>query len=503
MKSAASFLSAALFAAGLFVFAFPAAESVAQTTVIPERPPISEMGCRLRILGSFYNPTGGSAGDGGCECPEGMRLVEPSPLPPNSEGLCEAPRAADACSHITGGMLDEANNVCGCAADGEEIFEKSDGTTACEAPVACIFGVRNGDNECECPAGFSLENAQTGLCMQNASPIDPATEYSENDCLASGWGVREERDGSNNIAQVCAIPLLGQGAAPTARQFSPSARTTGCLLVVDGAYDTSHSSVSGLPRCGAADVFGDGGIPVRPTDFNPLRHRIVLSCPSGFERDPNDGRLCAAVRVVAPGGGGVSGSGGESGGKTSGAQRFAIGAGIIILAGAAVGAWDEGGNLSAFSLSPSADYEYDDGAWRARHGARLNYHNDAWSLWWSAEQTRIGDDSESRFGWGGAWRGEVLRLDAAALISDDSTGLRAGAGAEWDFHGWALRPSWQLRAETAERGVWSSRMDADIAAEWARLGWKVRPSFGATGSLGDAAADEAFMRLRVERTLGW
>ena len=205
-----------------------------------------------------------------------------------------------------------------------------------------------------------------------------------------------------------------------------------------------------------------------------------------------------------------AGSGGGDSGvdanKTSSTEHFALGAGIIILAGAAFGAW-QNGDASAFSMTPTSEHSYADGSWRTRHGTRLNYHGDEWSLWWSAETENVfgessGEWSGSRFGWGGAWRGDGVYVDAAALISPDGTDFRAGAGADWDVRGWALRPSWEVRAAALDSGGWDSRLDAGLAAEWARLGWKVRPSLGATGSLRDAADSAAFMRLRVERTLG-
>ena len=203
---------------------------------------------------------------------------------------------------------------------------------------------------------------------------------------------------------------------------------------------------------------------------------------------------------------GVPASGGGSD-KTTSTEHFAMGVGIIILAGAAFNAWDDDGS-SAFSMTPTSRHSYEDGLLRTRHGTRLDYHGDEWSLWWSAEtENTFGGDAGSlgysSFGWGGAWRGDAVYMDAAALISDNGADLRAGAGADLDLYGWALRPSWRVHAEALDSGRWDSRMDAALAAEWARLGWKVSPSLGATGSLRDAAENEAFMRLRVERTLGW
>ena len=229
-------------------------------------------------------------------------------------------------------------------------------------------------------------------------------------------------------------------------------------------------------------------------------------CETGTIPDPADSTMCIADPNPAPtnpdSGNESSSSSSSNGSKTTGAQRFALGAGILILAGGAFGVWENIGD-SPFLLSPIADADAD-GVFTSR-GARLDYRGNDWTLWWSAEGIRRAEDAatESRLGWGGEWQmDDNIRLDAAALITDETTDFRAGAGAALDFHGWVLRPSWRVRAEALETG-WDSRMDADLAAEWTRLGWSVRPSVGATGSLRNVQADGAFMRVRVERTLGW
>ena len=470
MKISALF-SAALFAFGAAIFVLPAGEAVAQS-----------INCAERLLGSSY-----SEEESGCVCPEGQTEFEPQGA---VIAFCEVPLDSAACDGIAGASLDTIANLCVCSNAEHEIYEN-----ACASPVQCNGGIVNGNNACECATGFTLIG---GNCVSNFAAIEDIPQYQDDDCTAQGWISRSISDGTNS-ASVCDIPLAGRPTSgPVARQFSASARAVGCVLRADSGFDFSNSSVSGLPLCGAADVFGGRGIPKKPDNFNFVRDRIALSCPGGQQVDPNDPRAC-----IARAGGGASASDGV---KTDGAQRFALGVGIIILAGAAFGVWEEAGAAAAFSMTPTADYGYENGEWHARHGARLNYHGGGdWSLWWSAEGLRRAEDaaSESRFGWGGEWRGDNLRLDAAALVTDAAADFRASAATEWDFDGLALRPSWQVRAEALESGDWDSRMDANIAAEWGRLGWKISPSLGATGSLRDAQADGAFMRLRVERTLGW
>lgn len=274
-----------------------------------------------------------------------------------------------------------------------------------------------------------------------------------------------------------------------------------CSTEVQGRYedgDGAQLTIAAMTSVAITDSAYDGRLAACVSPFYPVSVVVPTDTSMAATWTCDDGK---APAVTDMGGGGA---GGGDGG-TSSIEHFALGAGIVILAGAAFGAWQDG-DAAAFSMTPVGDSSYVNGAWRSRHGTRLDYRRDEWTLWWLAETGISGGgaaEEAARYGWGGAWRGEVVRLDAAAVISDGTTDLRAGAGAALDFNGWALHPTWGVRAETRESGGWDGRMDAGLAAEWARLGWQVRPSLGAAGSLTDAADYEGFMRLRVERTLGW
>ena len=189
------------------------------------------------------------------------------------------------------------------------------------------------------------------------------------------------------------------------------------------------------------------------------------------------GRKTSEVAALFPGGGG-GGSGGSGGGGGSG---LAIGIGAAALLGIALYAFSPDGDPDAFTLQPSAFYENRNGSETLRYGMRLDYDQDPWRLWWSAD--------DSRFGWGGEWRRDGLRARAAVWETAETLDLNADLGMEWDWRGWAVRPSWRLRAGAGSSGEWSWDSSADLSAEWARAGWTIRPSVRAGDLRRPAEAD--------------
>ena len=190
------------------------------------------------------------------------------------------------------------------------------------------------------------------------------------------------------------------------------------------------------------------------------------------------GRKTSEVAALFPGGGG-GGSGGGSGG--GGGSGLAIGIGAAALLGIAFYALSPDGDPDAFTLQPSAFYENRNGSETLRYGMRLAYDQDPWRLWWSAD--------DSRFGWGGEWRRDGLRAQAAVWETAETLYLNADLGMEWDWRGWAVRPSWRLRAGAGSSGEWSWDSGADLSAEWARAGWTIRPSVRAGDLRRPAEAD--------------
>ena len=187
-------------------------------------------------------------------------------------------------------------------------------------------------------------------------------------------------------------------------------------------------------------------------------------------------RQAAVLEATASSGGGGGGSG------------LALGLGAAALLGIAVYALSPAGDAEAFSLRPLASYEYRDGAEALRYGMRLDYRRDSWGLWWSAD--------DSRLGWGGEWRNDLLRAHAEVWDVGGAQDVSTGLGTEWKLAGWSVHPSWRMRGSAGSEGVWTWNSGADLTAEWSGHGWMVRPSVRALDLENPAGA---LFRLRIAR----
>ena len=119
-------------------------------------------------------------------------------------------------------------------------------------------------------------------------------------------------------------------------------------------------------------------------------------------------------------------------------KEKALVAGGAMLLGAGLLAVSGGGIVDAFAFRPLAAYEVGDDGESLRYGGRLEYREGAWALWWEAEES----DGDARLGYGGEWRGDVLRASAGAEVwGEDDVALRAMVEGEWLRAGWRIRPA--------------------------------------------------------------
>ena len=199
------------------------------------------------------------------------------------------------------------------------------------------------------------------------------------------------------------------------------------------------------------------------------------------------GRKTSEVAALFPSGGSGGGSSNGSG-EGGGSSGIAIGLGAAALLGIAVYALSPAGDAEAFSLRPLVSYEYRDGAEALHYGMRLDYRQDSWGLWWSAD--------DSSLGWGGEWRNDRLRAHAEVWDVGGAQDVSAGLGAKWKLAGWSVHPSWRMRGSAGSEGVWTWDSGADLTAEWSGHGWMVRPSVRALNVENPA---DALFRLRVAR----
>ena len=222
---------------------------------------------------------------------------------------------------------------------------------------------------------------------------------------------------------------------------------------------------------------------IRRTAFNHASSPFTETYDATFH--PAAG---ASTHSPCPQSGGGSGGGGSNSG-------LAIGIGAAALVGIALWALSGNDDADAFAFHPVAAYEVRDGGESLRYGTRLEYRADAWAMRWGA----MTSDDETRFSYGGEWRGEVFAFDADAEVVGELADFRAGLSAEWGLSGWTVRPSAGLRSGFSESGEWTADAGGGVSAEWASLGWRVRPSVWAADL---RETDDATFRLRVERAFG-
>ena len=409
------------------------------------------------------------------------------------------PQSCGAClsgTHEVAGVCRETQN---CAARNRR---QSDPVTC----GACLPGHSDAGDFCvpDSATCAALNRAQAGTacgaCLPGHSEAPGGrceTAYAAGDFQSAGWELSGLVDSRGLRATAAMIPLQ---RIPDPGRGLPIA---GCVFQAESGFN-SVVAAARYPRC--EDVFGRGQIPPKPPNFNPATDRIVgWSCPAGQRHSPD--RLdCVNIPPPARGGG---------------FDMELPAAGLVVLG---VLLFAPGTDFDAFSFTPSAAYGYESGTgsgtgdsgtgwestgrgsdgWESlRYGMRLDYRQDAWAMWWLADETQTG--------WGGEWRGELFggafRAAADARDTRQLSTASAELGAEWIarnglWNGWKLSPTWRFAAEGDKRaGEWRWESGADLTAEWARAGWTVRPAITAD-NLRTLDKTPPALRFQIDRHFG-
>ena len=421
----------------------------------------------------------------------------------------------------------------------------------------------NDNNECVCPSGppvqsasddraVLLTDAPTAPGMQTCAPALPSYEhgYDRDACEAAGWDVKfwavelpdpegsADRDGNRrggfHLVETCNIRVqfvdsvslvAGQIVAGNPGEFRNS-----CILRHNTGADVAGAvGASGVYFCDNGELFGNVGLPQKPDGFRATPNGdhlfVVATIFPGVDGNVNE-RIAWRDEYVLPVGvvptvdpvdpGPVvtmvvdpmvtmvvdpvvtmvgepapapSGGGGGAG--------PAAGAGILLIGLAYVAFAD--GDPSAFHITPKASFRIEDDIPRYSYGTRMEINKDEWTLWWTADESRVGDaDGVFGFGYGGAWTRDSLQASASVHtdMEEDVSELRAGLRTEWTLSNWTVRPAYRFRAEV-EQGEWTFENGLDLAAQLSQAGWIIRPSVNA--DLWAAAEPDARLRLQVGR----
>ena len=137
-------------------------------------------------------------------------------------------------------------------------------------------------------------------------------------------------------------------------------------------------------------------------------------------------------------------------------------AGIVLIPLVGVVVFRDEDGESAFTVSPIASFQNDDGESFSRYGARIEYRrpDSPFSLRWSAEGLRGGGSDSMSALFGGEWRGEVWTLGGEAAQRDSDIAFALRVGTAFERAGWTLR----LDAESAawRNGAHGFASDAEL-----------------------------------------
>ena len=410
----------------------------------------------------------------------------------------------------------------------------------------------NLNNACVCPSGqtilpdpddFSLRAKEQSdgadasgvkVCAP-ALPASYANTYTDADCKEAGWNLiygavtlaaqSPEPQGGFHLVESCEIPveLYARAIVTVLSTVTGNiqiktfdADRTGsadsCVLRHNTGADVAAAVGVNTRFCNDPDLFGADGLPTKPKDFDiipsrPDKLQIVstmtaenLSIRISFKKQPVQLAGAAPVTPVDPttpsGPGdpttGTPTSTASGGGGGAGA---AAGGGILLVALAyyAFSGHDSG---ASFAFTPQARYAIENDLELYRYGSRLEFRQDEWTLWWSADESSSGGGKSLNYGYGGQWSNDVLRASAGVNYGESQADMRAGLEAEWALSNWTIRPAYRFSAVT-EEGEWNVKNGLDLTAKMTQAGWTVRPSVNAGLWSGDAL--DADLGLQVGR----
>ena len=501
-----------------------------------------------------------SENDNTCECPEGERIIDGQCQ--TEAAFCEYekhyarqevrisengrydPEAqmSDSTDTVNPTREEARYALCNiCPRDAEEDFNGD-----CQVPTVCrnrgeILDRANANNVCVCEAsGHEVSDGRASyhgdsFSRNTCSPALPSypvvadgNSYTQSTCADDGRWTAELRavtiqaDAGFHLVETCNIRVrFVEGISLNMETGDVLARNPSndfedfCILRHNDGADLTQLPGGGALMCSDDRLFGDAGLPARPDGFGSGDYLLVVSTMTADNQNmriafrdqilTDEGFVSATEMPTdttdptdpGTGGGEVPTTPSTPTGGGGGGAGPAAGAGILLIGLAYVAFAD--GDPSSFHITPQAKFEIRNDIPRYSYGTRMEINKDEWTLWWTADESRVGDaDGAFGFGYGGAWTRDSLQASASVHtdMEEDVSELRAGLRTEWTLSNWTVRPAYRFRAEV-EQGEWTFENGLDLAAQLSQAGWIIRPSVNA--DLWAAAEPDARLRLQVGR----
>ena len=325
-----------------------------------------------------------------------------------------------------------------------------------------VFSPANGGGGfCQTPAIYLAANSTlisptyTAASCERAGWIPSITINSGNTAAAELCGIPVVRDDSALMSAAIASGRVGAEFAPL--QFNEDDPVGGCII-------RESSGFADLPNCNDPQLFGVGGFPQMPEDFDVARDRLTVV----FIADGNNRYFADGGEVF------VRRTGGD--GESDAKDLAHIGAGIFLVGAIAV--FLSSGEVPDFNFTPEFGYSATESGYAANIGGRADFRKDKWHLYYLANQTNAnGEFGDFRYTSGGKYTADLWTATFSESVAGETADYDLSLSANLQNEVWKISPVYRLHSEY-EKGETETRNELNLQGDFRYNKWTIRPTAG-------------------------
>ena len=324
-----------------------------------------------------------------------------------------------------------------------------------------VFSPVNTGGICQTPAAFFAANT-----------ITVAARYSAESCERAGWissiAINNEKTAA---AEVCGIPVVrddsvtitAAAAESVPLQFPENENANGCIIRESADFLT-------LPDCNDSQLFGDGGFPQMPENFNIATDRLIVAVVADGRNRVffNGNEIRTAVASL-------------QNNETEVAIFGAVG--IAMAAFAIVDFFHNGRPADAFAFSPEFNYSISESDYFVRAGGKIEYAvNENLRMQWSAGQTNTGGDfGDFRYLSKAEYKTDLFAATFSESVAGKTANYNFSLSADVDGRLVDFSPVYRLHSEWKEsdsgiKTETQNELNLESVLRYNR--WTIRPSAG-------------------------
>ena len=296
---------------------------------------------------------------------------------------------------------------------------------------------------------------------------------------------RANADNSNALRE-----LTESGGGVVISGVSVNITPSTCTSAVNGTFaDDEYAAFVGGVTLNASS--NDGNFEIYFV-INSVRASAIASAAAACSVDYTNSNTCStdASDIWAYRGQQSSGGGGDDDDDTA----LYIGGGVVAVGLLAWYFWD--GNPLAFSFSPDGDYEMTESGYSYHAGGRMDFRQDEWHLYWTAN---VGDKGLG-YASGGEWQKDIWRAAFSERVAGEVADYNFSLSAKYDGGVWEVAPAYRLhsRLQNGESETDNS-LNLEGVLLWNR--WAIKPSAGFQWRNAEDFADNAKFGFSAVRNL--